>query len=81
MDNYDHINKEFYDVASFLEAQFGPVELDEQEKKIRVAMDGYEAIIDTIKLTVESDSDMLTKRIHDILNRIKSVIRPIPNEY
>ena len=59
MDNYDHINKEFFDIASFVEGQLGSVELDEQEKKIKVTMDGSEAIIDTIKFV---SKDMSTYR-------------------
>lgn len=41
--------KEFLDVASFLEAQFGPVELHEKDRKIVVNVDGVDATVDTLK--------------------------------
>lgn len=45
----DEMDKEFLDIASFLEAQFGQVELNEKDKKITVNMDGVDATVDTIK--------------------------------
>lgn len=48
-DHTEELNKEFLDVASFLEAQFGEVELDEKEKKITVKMDDNVAVVDTLK--------------------------------
>lgn len=43
------MDKEFLDIASFLEAQFGEVELNEKEKKIVINMDSSNATVDTIK--------------------------------
>lgn len=43
------MDKEFLDIASFLEAQFGEVEMNEKEKKITVNMDGIEATVDTLE--------------------------------
>lgn len=43
------MNTEFLDIASFLEAQFGTVDLNESENKISVCMDGANATVDTLK--------------------------------
>lgn len=45
----DEVNTEFLDIASFLEAQFGTVDLNENENKIYVCMDGANATVDTLK--------------------------------
>jgi cleavage and polyadenylation specificity factor subunit 3 len=45
----EELDKEFLDIASFLEAQFGQVELNEKDKKIIVNMDGIDATVDTVK--------------------------------
>jgi hypothetical protein len=49
LEKAEELDKEFLDIASFLEAQFGPVELNEKEKTILVNMDGIDATVDTIK--------------------------------
>lgn len=43
------LNTEFMDIAIFLEAQFGTVDLNENENKISVSMDGANATVDTLK--------------------------------
>lgn len=49
LEKAEQLDKEFLDIASFLEAQFGPVELNEKEKTILISMDGIDASVDTIK--------------------------------
>lgn len=48
LEKSEQLDKEFLDIASFLEAQFGEVELNEKEKKIIVNMDGIAATVDTL---------------------------------
>lgn len=48
-DGSEKLDKEFLDIASFLEAQFGEVELNEKEKKIVINMDSSNATVDTLK--------------------------------
>lgn len=45
----DEIEREFQDLARFLEAQFGNVELDEKEHKLTINVDGSTAVVDGIK--------------------------------
>ncbi|KAI9476393.1 MAG: beta-lactamase-like protein [Benjaminiella poitrasii] len=71
------LDKEFLDVVSFLEAQFGEVEMDEEDKTIKVNVDGSEAMVDTIKFTVKSEDEALQRRVADVLSRVKMVVRPI----
>ncbi|CAO3657388.1 unnamed protein product [Mucor hiemalis] len=76
-DHSEDLNKEFLDIASFLEAQFGEVDLDEKDKKITIKMDNSTAVVDTLKYSVQSDDDALKKRVSDVLARVKLAVKPI----
>lgn len=54
-DKVEELKNEFLDIASFLEAQFGDVELNEDDNKITINMDGVTAVVDTMKFV----SDMV----------------------
>ncbi|OBZ88252.1 Endoribonuclease ysh1 [Choanephora cucurbitarum] len=73
------LDKEFLDIASFLEAQFGQVEMDEKDKTIKIDMDGQKATVDALTFTADADNETLQKRLTDILERIKMAMRPIPS--
>jgi cleavage and polyadenylation specificity factor subunit 3 len=65
LEKAEELDKEFLDIASFLEAQFGPVKLNEKEKTILVNMDGIDATVDTIKFV-----SLVLNPIHTMLTLV-----------
>ncbi|KAI9272785.1 beta-lactamase-like protein [Phascolomyces articulosus] len=72
------IDMNFQDVVAFLTEQFGEVNFDEKEHKVTVNVDGSQAIVDSLKFSVESEDDVLLKRVNDVMQRIKLAVNPIP---
>ncbi|KAI8366660.1 beta-lactamase-like protein [Radiomyces spectabilis] len=74
-------DREFEDVVSFLEEQFGEVTTDAKERKATVTVDGEEAYVDCVKFNVESDNEGLQKRVANVLHHVKMAIKPISEIY
>ncbi|KAI8638606.1 beta-lactamase-like protein [Parasitella parasitica] len=81
LERAEQLDKEFLDVASFLEAQFGQVELNEKEKKITIDVDGIVATVDTCEFAVDCENEAFKKRVSDVVGRVKTAMKPISNIY
>ncbi|KAG2203955.1 hypothetical protein INT47_007538 [Mucor saturninus] len=77
----DRYKSEFLDIASFLEGQFGYVELNDDDNKITINMDGITAVVDTMKFDAESDNEAFKKRVTEIMERVKMAIKPVSDIY
>ncbi|CAO3623981.1 unnamed protein product [Cunninghamella echinulata] len=77
----EEIEAEFNDVVLFLEEQFGDVVGDAEEKKATITMDGSTAIVDCIKYSVDSEDIELQKRVSQVIQRIRSTIKPLSHNY
>ncbi|KAG0168741.1 endoribonuclease ysh1 [Apophysomyces sp. BC1034] len=83
MEGLSHANiqeehdKEFLDVVEFLEQQFGEVEVNEEDKKATIEVDGITASVDCLKFRVDCEDEGLQKRVSHVLQRIKMAVKPI----
>ncbi|KAL1936496.1 hypothetical protein VTP01DRAFT_630 [Rhizomucor pusillus] len=74
----EEIEREFQDLARFLEAQFGIVKLDDKDHNLTVNVDGSTAVVDGVKFTTASEDETLLKRVSSVVQRARMSIKPIP---